>query len=310
MIPVVRVWKAFWVLFLISIIFNDLNTSTQISTASWGKIVLLLILIIFGPRVLEPVIDTLSSPQKPKIRKPEAYGEPIILRVPRFPKNKSKRIPETPSKSPTDADYPQWVWRQMKTPGRQPIEPDEEKPLKTPKTKTPISKKGKPKKLKDWDYYHQKQEYKYPKYGPPENNAPSNNYVHSYPQEINREPSTEPVWRKVPTPSEYLEPKPQPQPEGPFKKSDEELMRLKTMPYREYLETEHWDTVRRRKLFEANYTCERCEIRGVLMDVHHLHYSTRGEEEMEDLLCVCRPCHKIVDKERKEEEREMEEEGL
>ncbi|KKL66391.1 hypothetical protein LCGC14_2145460 [marine sediment metagenome] len=65
---------------------------------------------------------------------------------------------------------------------------------------------------------------------------------------------------------------------------------LRTMPYREYLETDHWENTRRRALNRANYKCEMCNGKGVL-HVHHKTYARRGDEWMADLIVLCKNCH-------------------
>lgn len=80
----------------------------------------------------------------------------------------------------------------------------------------------------------------------------------------------------------------------------DELINLKIMPYKEYLQTPHWQAIRREKLAEANYTCEHCGLNKKL-EIDHLHYATRGEEELFDLQALCRDCHQKVEDERKNE---------
>jgi 5-methylcytosine-specific restriction endonuclease McrA len=69
------------------------------------------------------------------------------------------------------------------------------------------------------------------------------------------------------------------------------LNQLKSMPYKEYLKTKEWQRKRKEKLEEANYKCQRCNIFGVELDVHHLTYERRGEELPEDLIVLCKKCH-------------------
>ncbi len=73
-----------------------------------------------------------------------------------------------------------------------------------------------------------------------------------------------------------------------------EIITLNLMKHKDYLKTSHWDDIRRKKLFEANYTCERCGVKENL-DVHHLHYLTKGEESMDDLQALCKECHYYAD---------------
>lgn len=76
------------------------------------------------------------------------------------------------------------------------------------------------------------------------------------------------------------------------------LYRLKTMPYKEYLVTEHWKEVRNRALKRANYKCQLCNDGKSWLNVHHRTYIRRGEEYNSDLIVLCRACHaKFHDKE-------------
>lgn len=68
------------------------------------------------------------------------------------------------------------------------------------------------------------------------------------------------------------------------------LIMLKTMPYAEYLKTEHWQETRRQALKSARYRCHLCNSNGEL-HVHHRTYERRGEEYMKDLIVLCANCH-------------------
>lgn len=69
--------------------------------------------------------------------------------------------------------------------------------------------------------------------------------------------------------------------------------------YQAYLESEHWQQVRERKLEEQDWQCERCghfarrdengERLGI--EVHHITYERIGGEELSDLEVLCRTCH-------------------
>ena len=69
-----------------------------------------------------------------------------------------------------------------------------------------------------------------------------------------------------------------------------ELLRLKRIPYREYLGTEHWQRVRESALKRSWYRCQLCNSDG-LLDVHHRTYERRGEERASDVIVLCRQCH-------------------
>jgi len=63
-----------------------------------------------------------------------------------------------------------------------------------------------------------------------------------------------------------------------------------SMPYAEYLQSEHWQHVRRAKLAEAS----ECEAEGKhdgALEVHHKHYDTLGKESLDDLIVLCAKHH-------------------
>lgn len=68
------------------------------------------------------------------------------------------------------------------------------------------------------------------------------------------------------------------------------IQKLKEMPYKEYLETDHWKSKRKRALKRANYKCQLCSSKESLQ-VHHNTYKNRGNEKDEDLIVLCENCH-------------------
>lgn len=72
----------------------------------------------------------------------------------------------------------------------------------------------------------------------------------------------------------------------------QEYETLRRMPYKDYLQTDHWKRIRRKKLDQAEPQCEKCGGTRDLQ-VHHIRYDRRGAEdlEMSDLIVLCRPCH-------------------
>jgi 5-methylcytosine-specific restriction endonuclease McrA len=65
---------------------------------------------------------------------------------------------------------------------------------------------------------------------------------------------------------------------------------LRTMPYQEYLQTPEWKAIREKKLKESGFRCQLCNQSGEL-NVHHRTYERRGNEELQDLIVLCRGCH-------------------
>ena len=65
---------------------------------------------------------------------------------------------------------------------------------------------------------------------------------------------------------------------------------LKYIPYKDYLKSEHWKSLRLVKLEEANNRCQLCNSVNHL-NVHHRTYERRGREHLSDLTVLCQPCH-------------------
>jgi len=67
--------------------------------------------------------------------------------------------------------------------------------------------------------------------------------------------------------------------------------------YKDYLETEHWRTLRRLKIEEANQHCQLCgkgADRTTTLHVHHNTYTRFPYRELlSDLVVVCTQCHSI-----------------
>ena len=60
--------------------------------------------------------------------------------------------------------------------------------------------------------------------------------------------------------------------------------------YQEYLETEHWQKVRKRFTKRAGYKCQLCGNTGRL-NVHHNNYDCLGKEKVADVIVLCKSCH-------------------
>jgi len=61
--------------------------------------------------------------------------------------------------------------------------------------------------------------------------------------------------------------------------------------YSEYLQTNHWQAVRLERLKIDGFRCVVCLSREKL-NVHHIDYSSLGDEKMEHLVTLCREHHK------------------
>lgn len=60
--------------------------------------------------------------------------------------------------------------------------------------------------------------------------------------------------------------------------------------YQAYMKSDAWKEKRKMALIRDNYTCQIC-LDSQAEQVHHLSYDNFGNEPLEDLLSVCKPCH-------------------
>lgn len=70
---------------------------------------------------------------------------------------------------------------------------------------------------------------------------------------------------------------------------------LRTMPYRDFLQTPEWQDTRKGALRHAGYRCQTCANAGK-MHVHHRTYVNRGAELPSDLIVLCADCHELFHK--------------
>jgi len=75
------------------------------------------------------------------------------------------------------------------------------------------------------------------------------------------------------------------------------LRQLEDLPYRKYLETDHWQQKRQEALKAEEYKCHLCQGNNRELHVHHLTYIRLGCELPEDLMVLCKKCHKEVHEE-------------
>lgn len=78
------------------------------------------------------------------------------------------------------------------------------------------------------------------------------------------------------------------------------IMDLKSLPYSEYLQTEHWKRIRTTALDRAKNRCQVCNT-SIGLHVHHRTYENRGDEQPEDVTVLCATCHKLFHDNRKVE---------
>jgi hypothetical protein len=68
---------------------------------------------------------------------------------------------------------------------------------------------------------------------------------------------------------------------------------LRSMEYKEYIHTEHWQHFRKEAIKHFNCTCQLCDARDDTLDVHHKTYANRGRETFNDVILLCRHCHDL-----------------
>ena len=63
--------------------------------------------------------------------------------------------------------------------------------------------------------------------------------------------------------------------------------------YKEYLKSDKWKAKRESLFLHRGKRCERCgSVENI--QVHHIHYRNIFVEELEDLMVVCKACHRKI----------------
>ncbi len=68
---------------------------------------------------------------------------------------------------------------------------------------------------------------------------------------------------------------------------------LRSLPYREYLQSPEWKERAALARERAGYRCQVCNAINVQLNVHHRTYERLGNEADGDLTVLCQPCHQI-----------------
>lgn len=68
--------------------------------------------------------------------------------------------------------------------------------------------------------------------------------------------------------------------------------RLATRPGKEHPNPEYWKALKAQAVLRFNGMCGTCPSPGV--DLHHRHYDNFGNESIEDVIFLCRDCHRKV----------------
>jgi 5-methylcytosine-specific restriction endonuclease McrA len=71
------------------------------------------------------------------------------------------------------------------------------------------------------------------------------------------------------------------------------IAQMRNMPYKLYLQTEHWQHFRSEALKFAQYKCQLCGTKDEVLNVHHRDYSNIGCETFNDVIVLCEKCHGI-----------------
>jgi len=70
------------------------------------------------------------------------------------------------------------------------------------------------------------------------------------------------------------------------------LVRDRLADYRAYLQSDHWQQLRRQTLWRWDYRCAVCNSAN-FVEVHHRDYSRLGHERPNDVIALCRKCHRF-----------------
>jgi len=70
--------------------------------------------------------------------------------------------------------------------------------------------------------------------------------------------------------------------------------------YAKHLKSQYWAELKRKVAKRRGKACERCKNADCPLDLHHMHYQTFGKERQKDVQLLCRECHAIEDKSRKQ----------
>lgn len=74
----------------------------------------------------------------------------------------------------------------------------------------------------------------------------------------------------------------------------EYLKAMMTMPYGDYLETDHWFHFKKEAIKFFGHKCQLCNSNTNEIHIHHKTYENRGRETFNDVIPLCDGCHKLV----------------
>jgi 5-methylcytosine-specific restriction endonuclease McrA len=65
--------------------------------------------------------------------------------------------------------------------------------------------------------------------------------------------------------------------------------------YIDYIRSAAWKVKRRQVLIRDQFTCQCCK-KAIASQVHHKTYIRLYQEDLEDLISICTPCHRLITK--------------
>ena len=74
----------------------------------------------------------------------------------------------------------------------------------------------------------------------------------------------------------------------------EYMRELKSLPYKEYLQTQYWVEFRTNALKYYGKRCMACGSSDSRLNVHHTTYKNKGQETLSDVIVLCEHCHKSI----------------
>lgn len=73
--------------------------------------------------------------------------------------------------------------------------------------------------------------------------------------------------------------------------------------YKEVLASQRWKDLKWERIMYAKFCCENCgrryvgsKVKGAMkvFQLHHRHYMTVGNEQLPDVMILCRTCHRLT----------------
>ena len=78
-----------------------------------------------------------------------------------------------------------------------------------------------------------------------------------------------------------------------YYKFDPEVFRAKLLKEMNKYSEKHWQQIRLKALERDNYKCTLCDS-NLNLEVHHKTYKNKGNERLNEIITLCRKCHKKI----------------